>query len=499
VAAHWNELSPVLRFSLVLFLVGIFHVGGALLANRFPPLSTTLHALGTAALGAGIFLTAQIFNLHENWATGVLLWAIGAAAGFVLLGDWTQAAALAVLAPAWLISEWSVTTEWHSGGDRPLEVGLILIAICYLSARVGDQASRSRRTLVWIGGIALLPCVGTAIAMAFSDRYAFFPVQQPPVAISALVICWVVVVAGPLVLAWFLRGRSAWVNVVWAVWAYFLLLSASYSASVGRNEYHRSLGVTLALYALCAIGSVGLVAWGLNEKRKGATESGHRRVCNLRALLLFRQLHGEAGTLGEPARSWIALPGGGLRPGSHPTQADGADGEEPVNAMNKGILLGAIQIVVVLSLGAKLLYDRVTRPRAWVLCEVYDPDLPIRGRYLSERLRMPAEGFAYRESNPPNSSDWLINNQWAYLEVRDGQLIAKPQGSGSAQWVYLHKDHDGTIVAIGQEPVLLFIPERADIPSLRTGQQMWVEVTVPAKGRRVRSALALRKTESSRR
>lgn len=153
-----------------------------------------------------------------------------------------------------------------------------------------------------------------------------------------------------------------------------------------------------------------------------------------------------------------------------------------MNAMNKGILLGAIQIVVVLSLGAKLLYDRVTRPRAWVLCEVYDPDLPIRGRYLSERLRMPAEGFAYRESNPPNSSDWLINNQWAYLEVRDGQLIAKPQGSGSAQWVYLHKDHDGTIVAIGQEPVLLFIPERADIPSLRTGQQMWVEVTVPAKG-----------------
>ena len=298
VAAHWNELSPVLRFSLVLFLVGIFHVGGALLANRFPPLSTTLHALGTAALGAGIFLTAQIFNLHENWATGVLLWAIGAAAGFVLLGDWTQAAALAVLAPAWLISEWSVTTEWHSGGDRPLEVGLILIAICYLSARVGDQASRSRRTLVWIGGIALLPCVGTAIAMAFSDRYAFFPVQQPPVAISALVICWVVVVAGPLVLAWFLRGRSAWVNVVWAVWAYFLLLSASYSASVGRNEYHRSLGVTLALYALCAIGSVGLVAWGLNEKRKERLNLG---IAGFAISVLFFYFDSFMGKLGRSA------------------------------------------------------------------------------------------------------------------------------------------------------------------------------------------------------
>ena len=48
VAAHWDELSPLERFSLVLFLVAIFHLGGALLANRFPPLSTTLHALGTA-------------------------------------------------------------------------------------------------------------------------------------------------------------------------------------------------------------------------------------------------------------------------------------------------------------------------------------------------------------------------------------------------------------------------------------------------------------------
>jgi len=46
----------------------------------------------------------------------------------------------------------------------------------------------------------------------------------------------------------------------------------------------------------------------------------------------------------------------------------------------KGLLLGAIQIALVLSLGGKLLYDRVTRPRVWVLSQVYDPDLPIRGR-----------------------------------------------------------------------------------------------------------------------
>ena len=153
-----------------------------------------------------------------------------------------------------------------------------------------------------------------------------------------------------------------------------------------------------------------------------------------------------------------------------------------MSGMRKGLLLGAIQIALVLSLGGKLLYDRMTRPRVWVLSEVYDPELPIRGRYLSERLRLPAEGFTYREPDQRNSSDWYLNRRWAYLEARNGQLIAKPQGSGSGEWIHLHKNQDGTLVALSEQPVLVFISEHAEIPSLKAGQEMWVEVTVPAQG-----------------
>ena len=153
-----------------------------------------------------------------------------------------------------------------------------------------------------------------------------------------------------------------------------------------------------------------------------------------------------------------------------------------MSGMRKGLLLGAIQIVLVLSLGGKLLYDRMTRPRVWVLSEVYDPELPIRGRYLSQRLRLPVEGFAYREPQQPNSGDWSLNRYWAYLEVRDNQLIAKAQGPRTGGWIRLHKNNDGTIVALSEEPVLLFVPEQAVVPSLKVGQEMWVEVTVPIKG-----------------
>lgn len=153
-----------------------------------------------------------------------------------------------------------------------------------------------------------------------------------------------------------------------------------------------------------------------------------------------------------------------------------------MSALSKGLLLGALQLLLVLSLGAKLLYDRVTRPRVWVLCEVFDPNLPIRGRYLSEQLRFPAEGFPYKETNLPYPGESYMNRQWAYLEVRDGQLIAKQEGSGPGEWIFLHKNRDGTVIAIGEEPVLVFVPDRANIPNLKAGQEMWVEVTVPAKG-----------------
>jgi uncharacterized membrane protein len=117
VAAHWEELSPTARFSLVLFMVALFPVCGSLTAEKFPALSTTFHAVGTVCLGAGIFLSAQIFNLEENWTNGILLWAAGALAGWLLLRKWPHAALLAVLMPVWLVGRWinRVGLDWERG------------------------------------------------------------------------------------------------------------------------------------------------------------------------------------------------------------------------------------------------------------------------------------------------------------------------------------------------------------------------------------------------
>src|SRR2546422_2368042 len=63
VAAHWDELSPAWRFTLVLIFVAVFSLARALTEKRVSALSTTFYAIGTIFVCAGNFLTAQIFNL----------------------------------------------------------------------------------------------------------------------------------------------------------------------------------------------------------------------------------------------------------------------------------------------------------------------------------------------------------------------------------------------------------------------------------------------------
>ncbi len=116
VAAHWEDLSPAERFLLVVAMIAGFHFAAGALMPRLRALGLALHAVGTVALGGGIFLAGQIFNLQEHWPGGILLWAIGAALSWLVLRDWIQAMLAALLVPAWIASEWSVRARRHGLG-----------------------------------------------------------------------------------------------------------------------------------------------------------------------------------------------------------------------------------------------------------------------------------------------------------------------------------------------------------------------------------------------
>ena len=68
VSSNWDALSPQIRFAVVVALVGGLHTAAAVVRRYSDPLGVTLHAAGTAALGAGIALRGQIFHMSSHWS-----------------------------------------------------------------------------------------------------------------------------------------------------------------------------------------------------------------------------------------------------------------------------------------------------------------------------------------------------------------------------------------------------------------------------------------------
>ena len=246
VSAHWDDLSPGQRMTLVLVMVGAFHIGGAAAASRFEWLSVALHSIGTLALGAGIALAGQIFNLSEHWPAAVLLWAAGAALAWALLRHWTQAAFTAILVPYWLSAEWWVRMH-DTGADYmvPIAAGICALSFTYLSARRAPGDDALRQALGWLGGIALLPAAFATAMMTWHRAPAW----------RERWIAWSLAIVLPLAIAILLRGLGAWRNAAAIAWTLLL---------VAANGGH---GDRVLVYLWCAVGAVGLAAWGIHEAR----------------------------------------------------------------------------------------------------------------------------------------------------------------------------------------------------------------------------------------
>ena len=151
-----------------------------------------------------------------------------------------------------------------------------------------------------------------------------------------------------------------------------------------------------------------------------------------------------------------------------------------MTGMQKGLLLAALHVLLVCTLGAKLLYDRATRPRVWIQVATYDPELPIRGRYLAFNLQVPLEGFTPRDN--PSRYENPFTPDHCDLKLRNGVLTAVANPDGEF-WVN-SRIIGGKQVALVNSQSLYFIPEHEQIawPPANSGEELWIEATIPRGG-----------------
>jgi hypothetical protein len=158
------------------------------------------------------------------------------------------AAIVALLTPAWLASEWIDATEHFARAETILGQAVLLLSITYLSALFAEQRGSTRRVLVGIGEIALIPAAIIAVPQTFWSSYgADLPLR---LVIIGKVLGYVL----SLLLAMWLRRKAAWMNVLAAAWVFTLGLISPQAK--------------LAPYLWCAVSSLALIAWGLKELRR---------------------------------------------------------------------------------------------------------------------------------------------------------------------------------------------------------------------------------------
>lgn len=136
----------------------------------------------------------------------------------------------------------------------------------------------------------------------------------------------------------------------------------------------------------------------------------------------------------------------------------------------RGLAVLILQCLIALSVFGKYTLDRDRLPRVWAKAAPVDPNLPIRGRYLSLRLEV--------DTTPGPTQSYGSSGQ---LSIRDGRLFVErdigPTGSGH---VFIARLGDRWTL---MEPVAFFLPEHAADPSrLPAGKELWAEVSVPHKG-----------------
>jgi uncharacterized membrane protein len=254
VAAHWDQLSPGQRFSLVLGMVAVFHVGGSVLGAKFPAIGICMHTAGTVTLGAGIFLAGQIFNMQEHWPGAILLWAVGATVAWLILRQWPQALMAAVLIPCWLGGEWYVATERYWRAEHIAAQGFLLVSILYFSVPQTGSNRPLRLGLMWIGCLSVIPLGDAVVWLGNYGNWRHEPALPNRLAVLGYACAYLPVLALGVL---FRRKRALWLFGA-ALWVAVLSI-VTRQQDPNHNPW---------TYLWIALGAWALCFWGLRENRK---------------------------------------------------------------------------------------------------------------------------------------------------------------------------------------------------------------------------------------
>ena len=273
VSAHWDQMGSGARFALVLAMVAVFHIGGGLTQTNFGGMSSALHAVGTVATGAAIALVGQIFNIQEHWPAAVLLWAVAALLGWMLLRDQAQQTLALLLVPAWIFCELGYRMQGYIGDDIYLGRLYLVWAVLYITFFLDSRRKAVQGILF---GVSVIGAV-TGIVLMLSG-WTSWSSQQSLIPFGTRVWAWMAIAALPLMVSAF-HGHKGLIPIAAAV-GFVIALPWCYRSWTERytlrgvtTTYQRGEPNVLA-HVLVAAFAVLLCWWGMRMVSRALVNLG---------------------------------------------------------------------------------------------------------------------------------------------------------------------------------------------------------------------------------
>lgn len=295
VSAHWDQFSPGARYALAIAMVAVFHVAGGLARANFRGLSIALHAVGTIATGAAIMLVGEIFNLQYHWPNVILLWALAALAGWMLLRDQAQQTLALLLVPGWIFCEIGFRTHNYIGDNVYMGRLSFVWAILYITFFLGSRRKAVQGILFAAGAIAAAVGIFDMVCswVSFSADQSFIP-------FGTRVWAWAAIAALPLIVAAF-HGHKGLIPIAAAI-AFSIALPWCYHTWTETENYAGGFKVTyvrtnpnLLAHALVAAFAVFLCWWGVRLASRALVNLGIVGFAAAVAWFYFSDIFSELG------------------------------------------------------------------------------------------------------------------------------------------------------------------------------------------------------------
>lgn len=285
-AAHWNEMSKLVKLLLIALALSASHIAHGYCMTRaaLPKLAQGMALLSVLLFGAAIMLVGQIYHIDAHFPNGIALWSFGGLLTAWLLGSQPALLASLLLAAIWT---WAEQIEYQTL-NWPLLVYLVL-AVILLLRHAWPLAARG-----W--GILLILWILAWHAQPWLDLHGEAHAHLRLFVLQVLFFsaCWALAQAHAHPFARALRADFLLVALIGAFAFTFPEFGGRHSrADTGLASWFMAFAAVAVLYAI-----------GMARLIRGSALSGPRLYVGSALSLLFALL----------LAAWMGYPQGGTLP-----------------------------------------------------------------------------------------------------------------------------------------------------------------------------------------